>query len=352
MPPDGCQRPSSARRRAGARHSRLRGQPFAAGYNAVTPGRGRQAIVFRERATAASEPPARLDELTASAPHVEWEVLVVSPDLKEQFRAEAADHGFEFFGVVDAERLAEVPFPPHRCLDVPDGFLAGAKSVIVLGMHVWDTMHNTVVTSVLPDGAIPFDDVRGRSTTISTTSSPRPAPTVSPRLYATPATRLRSPTSSMRRPPPRSPVMGWIGKQTLCITPIARPTRALVQRGHGRASALRRAVHRGPLRRLRAVRQGVPHGGHHPRSVARRGARQEGRLLEVHRAPGDARRAQQGVAEVGRTLLAAREPRVLSFATTPVRSAEKSTRGAWRPIRASLRDRRTEGGRLVPCRPP
>jgi hypothetical protein len=81
--------------------------------------------------------------------------------LKEEWRAASAEHGFEFFGVVDAAKLAEVPFPPNRCLDVPEGFLLGAKSVIVVGMHIWDKMHNTVITSVLPDGAIPFDDVPG-----------------------------------------------------------------------------------------------------------------------------------------------------------------------------------------------
>jgi hypothetical protein len=75
--------------------------------------------------------------------------------LKDRLRTEAAAHGFEFFGVVDAEKLAEVPFPPNRCLDVPSGFLDGAKSVMVLGMHIWDTMLNTVVTSVLPDGPSP-----------------------------------------------------------------------------------------------------------------------------------------------------------------------------------------------------
>ena len=74
--------------------------------------------------------------------------------LKEAWRAAAADHGFELFGVVAADELAKVPFPPNRCLDVPEGFLAGARSVIVMGMHMWDPMQNAVVTSVLPDGAI------------------------------------------------------------------------------------------------------------------------------------------------------------------------------------------------------
>src|SRR5271157_3115098 len=81
--------------------------------------------------------------------------------MRESWRTEAATHGFEFFGVVDADGLAEVPFPPNRCLDVPRGFLPGARSVLVLGMHIWDPLQNAVVTSVLSDGAIPFDDVPG-----------------------------------------------------------------------------------------------------------------------------------------------------------------------------------------------
>ena len=48
----------------------------------------------------------------------------------------------------------ECRFPPNRRLDVPSGFLPGAKSVLVMGMHIR-------MPSVLPDGAIPFDDVPG-----------------------------------------------------------------------------------------------------------------------------------------------------------------------------------------------
>ncbi len=234
----------------------------------------------------------------------------MSPDLKERLRAEAADHGFEFFGVVDAEKLAAVPFPPHRCLEVPNGFLDGAKSVIVLGMHIWDTMLNTVVTSVLPDGAIPFDDVPGSQYynlyyELTEARAHRFAEAVRDAGHKTAVTHFVHAKAAATMGG-----LGWIGKQTLCVTPTAWPARALVLRGHRRGSALRRAVREGPLWRLRAVRQGLPHGGHHPRSIARRGARQEGRLLEVHRPAGDAGRAQQGLAEVGGTLLAAWEPRV------------------------------------------
>ena len=74
--------------------------------------------------------------------------------LKESWRAAAAEHGFEYFGAVASDVLAEVPFPPNRCLDVPDGFLPGARTVLVMGMQIRDPSQKCVVTSVLPDGAM------------------------------------------------------------------------------------------------------------------------------------------------------------------------------------------------------
>ena len=147
----------------------------------------------------------------------------MSPDLKERLRAEAADHGFEFFGVVDAEKLAAVPFPPHRCLEVPNGFLDGAKSVIVLGMHIWDTMLNTVVTSVLPDGAIPFDDVPGSQYynlyyELTEARAHRFAEAVRDAGHKTAVTHFVHAKAAATMGG-----LGWIGKQTLCVTPLLGP---------------------------------------------------------------------------------------------------------------------------------
>ena len=230
--------------------------------------------------------------------------------LKEQWRAAAAEHGFEFFGVVDADGSPRCRSRRNRCLDVPEGFLPGARSVIVMGMHIWDLMQNAVVTSVLPDGAIPFDDVPGSQYynmyyEITEARAHRFAEAVRDAGYRTAVTHFVHAKAAATLAG-----LGWIGKQTLCITPQLGPHVRWCVRRHRRGAALRRAVHRGPLRRLRALHQGVPHAGHHPRPVTGSGARQEGRLLEVHRAAGDAGRAQQGLAEVGRALLAARQPRV------------------------------------------
>ncbi len=126
--------------------------------------------------------------------------------------------------------------------------------------------------------------------------------------------------------------LGWIGKQTLCITPQLGPhvrwacvvTDAVLPYDEPFTEDLCGAV--------RPVHQGVPDAGHHPGAVTGRGARQEGRLLEVHRAAGDAGRAQQGVGEVGRALLARAAATSASSAWTPVPSAGKSTSAAWPPI--------------------
>jgi epoxyqueuosine reductase len=147
----------------------------------------------------------------------------LSAGLKDRLRAAAADHGFELFGVAAADVLAEVPFPPNRCLDIPDGFLPGAKSVIVLGMHIWDVMQNAVVTSVLPDGAIPFDDVPGSQYynmyyEITEARAHRFADTVREaggRVAVTHFVHAKAAAALSG--------LGWIGKQTLCITPQLGP---------------------------------------------------------------------------------------------------------------------------------
>ncbi len=232
----------------------------------------------------------------------------MSQELKDRLRDEAATYGFEFFGVVDADALAAVPFPPHRCLDIPSGFLPGAKTVIVLGMHIWDVMQNAVVTSVLPDGAIPFDDVAGSQYynmyyEITEARAHRFAEAVRDAGYRTAVTHFVHAKAAATLAG-----LGWIGKQTLCITPLLGP--------HVRwACVVTDAVlpHDEPFMEdlcgaCELCVKACPTQAIIPGPLTGRGAWQEGRFLEVHRPAGDARGAQQGLGEVGGTLLAARQP--------------------------------------------
>lgn len=147
----------------------------------------------------------------------------MNAELKKDLRAAAESHGFEFFGVVEASRLAEVPFPEHRCLETPDSFLADASSVIVLGMHIWDPLMNSVVTSVLPEGAIPFDDVPGSQYynlyyELTETRAHRFAQAIREAGFKAEVTHFVHAKAAATLAG-----LGWIGKQTLCVTPLFGP---------------------------------------------------------------------------------------------------------------------------------
>ena len=147
----------------------------------------------------------------------------MSQELKDRLRIQGLNEGLEFFGVADAAELAKVPFPPHRCLDTPRGFLPEAKSVVVFGMHVWDPLFNAVITSVLPDGAIPFDDVPGSQYHIfgeelAEARAHRVARELRDTGYKAVVTHFVHAKAAATLAG-----LGWIGKQTLCITPTLGP---------------------------------------------------------------------------------------------------------------------------------
>ena len=147
----------------------------------------------------------------------------MNEDLKQQCREAAEGEGFELLGAVAAEKLNEVPFPPHRCLETPEDFLPGAASVIVLGMHIWDPLQNAVVTTVVPDGAIPFDDVPGSQYynmyyEITEARAHRVAEVIRDAGFKTVVTHFVHAKVAAHLAG-----LGWIGKQTLVVTPTLGP---------------------------------------------------------------------------------------------------------------------------------
>jgi epoxyqueuosine reductase len=82
-------------------------------------------------------------------------------DLKEELRKEAFKNEFSLFGVPKIEEVEKIPFPAHRGLVKPSEVMPEAKSVIILGFHIWDIAMNSVVASTIPADKIPFDLVEG-----------------------------------------------------------------------------------------------------------------------------------------------------------------------------------------------
>ena len=114
--------------------------------------------------------------------------------------------------------------------------------------------------------------------------------------------KTASRTSSTPRLPPRSPVSdgsasrrcasrrNWVHT---CAGRVSSPTRCCPTTSPSPKTSAATV----------SSASSVSDAGHHPRPLPGSGARQEGRLLEVHRSAGDAGRAQQGVAEGGGPLL-------------------------------------------------
>jgi len=68
-------------------------------------------------------------------------------DLKEEIRSKAMEKGFQLFGVSDINRMEDVEFPPGRGLVKPSEFMPDAKSLIVLGMVIWDEGMNAAIST-------------------------------------------------------------------------------------------------------------------------------------------------------------------------------------------------------------
>jgi epoxyqueuosine reductase len=68
-------------------------------------------------------------------------------NLKEELRAKSKQLGFQLFGVADIAKMEEVPFPGDRGLQKPSEVMSSAKSLIVMGMVIWDEGMNVSVST-------------------------------------------------------------------------------------------------------------------------------------------------------------------------------------------------------------
>lgn len=64
---------------------------------------------------------------------------------KEDLLKKAEEIGFAMMGVTTAAQVEKVDFPPGRGMKRPSEVMEGAKTVIVLGFHIWDEAMNTAV---------------------------------------------------------------------------------------------------------------------------------------------------------------------------------------------------------------
>jgi len=71
----------------------------------------------------------------------------MSNKLKEELRAKSKELGFQLFGVSDIAKMEEVPFPEDRGLQRPSEVMPEAKSLIIMGMVIWDEGMNVSIST-------------------------------------------------------------------------------------------------------------------------------------------------------------------------------------------------------------
>ncbi|MDR1404705.1 MAG: epoxyqueuosine reductase [Candidatus Methanoplasma sp.] len=67
--------------------------------------------------------------------------------LRNELKTEAAKKGFQLFGISDIKELEDTYYPDGRGLMKPSEVMPNAKSVIILGMIIWDEGMNTAVST-------------------------------------------------------------------------------------------------------------------------------------------------------------------------------------------------------------
>ncbi len=68
-------------------------------------------------------------------------------NIKEELRKKSEELGFQLFGVSDIIKMEDVPFPDDRGLQKPSEVMPSAKSLIIMGMVIWDEGMNVAVST-------------------------------------------------------------------------------------------------------------------------------------------------------------------------------------------------------------
>lgn len=74
-------------------------------------------------------------------------IAMIGKDIKNELREQANRMGFQLFGVSNIDKLEEAPFPDGRGLMRPSEVMGNAKSVMIMGMVIWDECMNISVST-------------------------------------------------------------------------------------------------------------------------------------------------------------------------------------------------------------
>ena len=75
-------------------------------------------------------------------------------DLKDEIREKATKVGFDLFGVSDIEKVEELGPQPNRGLKSPSQVMQDAKSLLILGIVIWDEAMNLAMSNARPGGVM------------------------------------------------------------------------------------------------------------------------------------------------------------------------------------------------------
>ncbi len=75
-------------------------------------------------------------------------------DLKGEIKEKATRVGFDLFGVSDIEKVEELGPLPNRGIKSPSQVMPGAKSLLILGIVIWDEAMNLAISNARAGGVM------------------------------------------------------------------------------------------------------------------------------------------------------------------------------------------------------